>query len=699
MNNRATLTMANGPPRKLDKSGSNRIPNNHNRNNRADTNVSPEYNNASLYDVFAQQLQHSNTLQHSYYTDPHPYTPDTTNSGAYPNPVLSFQDNARKRQRRQAAGNLVVNTFFGGGMTAPNGAAAVKAAKKKQSTAQPRPAIAIPPRGIGPVHDPNINDVLSGRGGRINAHVGNVQFREIVADRKKDYLAKETKKLEKAHIAADVVYYIRGMNPSGRFLKEDSDGAWWDIGDAKAIKKVGQALREDAPDIRGPEEKSDKDVDGGGEDKKIAAISTSSPSIRREPITTVTTSSTAATPKTGNQKIKPTTPKASMPIPPITKSSSGGSGKSATAVSARGGKVTSASSSSSRSGRNIVHLSPQSHQQQTLAFQEIKLGPPQGSYHTVVPPQPRASPQRQQQGSTPFYANLGFRGMAPRVGAAVSGAAASVMKQQQQQHPVHEFEVPAARSHVPDEAFGRAFHPPPEHQQGEASLISGLSGPTGSAVSGMSGISALTDPISAIANSDAVPSQSRTARQAMRLDQVRQNWAAPNLTSSDNTGTIQMLNASNGLGSSLNNSTAMRGDRGPVDDSMSWTGNSLHGGSLTRDDAVFFGAGAGSMLSGTGSAGNYSIGDWSLPVPVHGNTLGSSRHSSSRAGPYRGIHTPRTHGGPAAYYPGDGSVTSMSIASTGVDSIPSMPGSVLSELSENLSALGLSGNNGGSILD
>ena len=41
------------------------------------------------------------------------------------------------------------------------------------------------------------------------------------------------------------------MDPPGRFLKEDrGTGLWFDIGDAKAIKKTGQALREDAPDIR-----------------------------------------------------------------------------------------------------------------------------------------------------------------------------------------------------------------------------------------------------------------------------------------------------------------------------------------------------------------------------------------------------------------------------------------------------------------
>ena len=123
--------------------------------------------------------------------------------------------------------------------------------KRSKSVAQPRPSIRVPARGIGPILLPNGNDVLSGRGGRINAHAGNVQFREMVNQRKSEYLNVSTKKLEKAHIAATIVREVRGMVPSGRFLKQDSDtGMWYDIGDTKAIKKVGQALREDAPDIR-----------------------------------------------------------------------------------------------------------------------------------------------------------------------------------------------------------------------------------------------------------------------------------------------------------------------------------------------------------------------------------------------------------------------------------------------------------------
>jgi hypothetical protein len=163
----------------------------------------------------------------------------------------------RKRQRRQAAGNLVSGLFGGGGgggaggslsggsSAAPNGnggngngsghggasgGGKSAAGTGRKSTAQPRPSIHIPPRGIGPVYNPNCNDVLCGRGGRINAHSGNVQFRDLVQSRKFDYLSDKTKKLEKAHIASSIVRQIREMQPPGRFLKEDPDGSWYDIG-------------------------------------------------------------------------------------------------------------------------------------------------------------------------------------------------------------------------------------------------------------------------------------------------------------------------------------------------------------------------------------------------------------------------------------------------------------------------------------
>jgi hypothetical protein len=89
------------------------------------------------------------------------------------------------------------------------------------------------------------NDVLCGRGGAINKHHGNIKFRALVSQYRGVYLSAKTKKLDKAGIAAKIVNIVRNMNPPGRFLKEDcSNLCWFDIGDAKAIKKAGQAMRE-----------------------------------------------------------------------------------------------------------------------------------------------------------------------------------------------------------------------------------------------------------------------------------------------------------------------------------------------------------------------------------------------------------------------------------------------------------------------
>ena len=666
--------------------------------------INDDNNNISLsplYDIFDHQLQYSvpsNTPSLPHDCCPLPYHPHQP-VGSFEYPLSYIQDNARKRQRRQTAGNMVVQTFFnrgnnsaaaaavaavapmgkgtypvsgpGGGSAAQN---AMKAAKKKQSTAQPRPKIAVPPGGIGPIRDPNVNDVLSGRGGRINAHVGNVQFREIVAEQKKIYLAKDTKKLEKAHIAADIVYYIRRMDPPGRFLKEDASGAWWDIGDQKAIKKVGQALREDAPEIRDPD-----DLDGINDQQQEEGDMVTSTQKNSETLTQVPSiPANESTPIQTNRTISVNheSHAISLPIPSVT--TSGGSNvmmgnKSATAVSGRGGKLSHSNSCSSirtNQGRGEMYQQPVSVQ--------VDIRPPD-NYKSIIPSPP---PQRVGQGKTPFYSNLGFRsGTAQRMGAAVSGAAASVMKQQQLR-PMHEFEVPAARNSAQDEAFGRTFHPPPDNSHAESSLISGLSGVA--SANAASEISALTDPMSSVSNSDGFNHAHSRAIRLAQLELNRGNWASPTaITSSDNTPTVQLLSASNGIGSSLNNSTAMNPDH--MDDCMSWT-HSLHGGGIAsiveetaRDDSVL-GGGTGSLLS-AGSGEHFSLGG--LSATSVGGMLGESKHTTL-SGPHRNERTARNNtGGLAAYYPGDASVTSgMSITSTGVYS--------MSELSENLVALDLS---------
>lgn len=99
----------------------------------------------------------------------------------------------------------------------------------------------------GLIVDINNNDVLAGRGGRINSHPGNIQFRELVHKHKHQYLSQQTKKLEKVKIANLIVQTIRNMDPPGRFLKEDNtSNCWVEIGDEKARKKAGQAMREKA---------------------------------------------------------------------------------------------------------------------------------------------------------------------------------------------------------------------------------------------------------------------------------------------------------------------------------------------------------------------------------------------------------------------------------------------------------------------
>eukprot|EP00573_Skeletonema_grethae_P011727 CAMPEP_0201699042 /NCGR_PEP_ID=MMETSP0578-20130828/22071_1 /ASSEMBLY_ACC=CAM_ASM_000663 /TAXON_ID=267565 /ORGANISM="Skeletonema grethea, Strain CCMP 1804" /LENGTH=698 /DNA_ID=CAMNT_0048185709 /DNA_START=103 /DNA_END=2199 /DNA_ORIENTATION=+ len=120
----------------------------------------------------------------------------------------------------------------------------------KSADLQPPIPEVLPGQG-GAVRTPNCNDVLSGRGGRINSHSGNVHFREMVESLKRDYLDPRTKKLEKARIAARLVATIRRLDPPGKFLKEDPNtGMWVEIGDERAWKKAGQALRESASEIR-----------------------------------------------------------------------------------------------------------------------------------------------------------------------------------------------------------------------------------------------------------------------------------------------------------------------------------------------------------------------------------------------------------------------------------------------------------------
>ncbi|GAX12184.1 hypothetical protein FisN_1Hh110 [Fistulifera solaris] len=103
-----------------------------------------------------------------------------------------------------------------------------------------------PLKDVDEVHD---HDVLFGRGGGTNHHLGNKRYRKMVEDRKIDYV--NSKRLDKPLVALDIIRIWRNQDPPGRFLKFDEKTKKWnDVGDKKAREKTSQALREKAPLIR-----------------------------------------------------------------------------------------------------------------------------------------------------------------------------------------------------------------------------------------------------------------------------------------------------------------------------------------------------------------------------------------------------------------------------------------------------------------
>ncbi|KAL3921791.1 MAG: hypothetical protein SGILL_002560 [Bacillariaceae sp.] len=93
------------------------------------------------------------------------------------------------------------------------------------------------------IEKPHHNDILCGRGGSSNRHLGNIHFRELVAANKKVYVGL-TKK-QKMMMARSIVDTVKGTDPSGRFLAKDSDtGLYYDIGLPRSLEKTSQALRE-----------------------------------------------------------------------------------------------------------------------------------------------------------------------------------------------------------------------------------------------------------------------------------------------------------------------------------------------------------------------------------------------------------------------------------------------------------------------
>jgi hypothetical protein len=137
------------------------------------------------------------------------------------------------------------------------------------------------------IRNPHPHDVLSGRGGGINSHIGNKTFREWVRERKEPYNLAGSK-AEKARVANEVIELVQALDPPGRFLQRDSSStagvSWWvEVDDIRALAKTSQALREGAPQIRAAHK---DDIDDTKQKKSRRKKSSSAPAQSSTPSST-----------------------------------------------------------------------------------------------------------------------------------------------------------------------------------------------------------------------------------------------------------------------------------------------------------------------------------------------------------------------------------------------------------------------------
>jgi len=90
---------------------------------------------------------------------------------------------------------------------------------------------------------PTDNDILMGRGGKNNAHIGNEKLRQLARQRASSYLS--ANKQEKAMIVSNLVQEIHSMPSAGRFLRRHPVSMEWQfVGEQDAREKCFQCLRD-----------------------------------------------------------------------------------------------------------------------------------------------------------------------------------------------------------------------------------------------------------------------------------------------------------------------------------------------------------------------------------------------------------------------------------------------------------------------
>lgn len=164
---------------------------------------------------------------------------------------------------------------------------------------------------------PHPHDVLCGRGGGTNNHVGNSHWRMLVAANKQLYVT--LPKRQKMLLSRSIVNAVRSQNPPGRFLqKEAKSDLWYDVGDQRAQEKTSQALREGAPDIRSKISHGDCTDDSTHvhtESTGVASSSTFSSGSQSEPLSSPTAVLAPPVSHTNASMMSPGTPFVPVIVP------------------------------------------------------------------------------------------------------------------------------------------------------------------------------------------------------------------------------------------------------------------------------------------------------------------------------------------------------------------------------------------------
>lgn len=164
----------------------------------------------------------------------------------------------------------------------------------------------------GGVITPHENDVLMGRGGKNNTHIGNEKLREMARNMREVYI--KSRKKEKTNMARQLVHRVFALTPPGRFLQRDPvTMAWEEVDMDTARHKTSQCLR-DAATEKSSYHKIKPEPEAGDSDMQVDTT-TSAPQATPSRPATPEQSTTAESPDSANSSDLANKIEAS-PLPP-----------------------------------------------------------------------------------------------------------------------------------------------------------------------------------------------------------------------------------------------------------------------------------------------------------------------------------------------------------------------------------------------